>query len=50
MKTLTVNEPSSDLKNLLAAARKDRVLLKHNGRPVALVIDVREKDEEQILI
>ena len=48
MKTVTIEHPTEELKDLLAASHEDRVLLKRNGKPVALVIDVRKKDEEQI--
>jgi hypothetical protein len=36
------------LDDVLVQARKDRVLLKRGDRPVALVISVEGKDEEQI--
>jgi hypothetical protein len=48
MKTLTVEHPSGELKHVLAVSRQGRVLVKHKGKPLALVIDVRHKDEEQI--
>jgi antitoxin (DNA-binding transcriptional repressor) of toxin-antitoxin stability system len=48
MKTMSIEHPKDELKELLAAAHEDRVLVKRGGKPVALVIDVREKDEEQI--
>jgi len=48
MKTLTIENPSGELKDVLAASRQGRVLVKRKGKPVALVIDVRNKDEEQI--
>jgi len=40
--------PHAGLGQILAAARNDRVLLKRGGRPIALVIGVEDKDEEQI--
>jgi hypothetical protein len=48
MKTVTIEHPTEELKDLLAASHEDRVLVKRKGKPVALVIDVRKKDEEQI--
>ena len=48
MKTVTIENPTEELKELLSASHDDRVLVKRGGKPVALVIDVREKDEERI--
>jgi hypothetical protein len=48
MKTMTIEHPTEELKEILSASLKDRVLVKRAGKPVALVIDVRKKDEEQI--
>ncbi len=48
MKTLTIEHPTGDLKDLLDASKRGNVLVKRQGRPLALVISVRDKDEEQI--
>jgi hypothetical protein len=49
MKKMTIDESGRALLDeVLANARKDRVLLKRGGRPVALVINVEDKDEEQL--
>jgi hypothetical protein len=49
MRKVTIDETSAGLlDDVLDQARKERVLLKRCGRPVALVINVEDKDEEQI--
>jgi hypothetical protein len=47
MKTMTINATTA-LDELLRAAKSDRILLKQGEKPVALLINVEDKDEEQI--
>jgi len=48
MRTVAIDKPEGELKSLLDASRRGRVLVKRNGKPLAVLIDVRDKDEEQI--
>ena len=49
MKKMTIDQSETSLlAQVLASAKKDRVLLKFGGRPVALVINVEDKDEDQL--
>ena len=48
MKTIAVSRPSEDLQEVLDASTQGRVLVKRGGKPVAVVINVQDKDEEQI--
>jgi hypothetical protein len=49
MKKLTIDRSDPKfLTNVLVATRSDRVLLKRGGKPVALVINMEDRDEEQI--
>jgi hypothetical protein len=48
MKETTLEQFAKDLPGTMQAAQRERVLITHNGKPLALVVGVENKDEEDI--
>ncbi len=46
MKETNVDELTRDLSGFLDAAQRDRVLIMRQGKPVALLIGIEDKEEE----
>ncbi len=46
MKEFTLEQLSSDVGQIMAAAQRERILITRNGEPVALVVGIENKDEE----
>jgi prevent-host-death family protein len=46
MKEFTLEQLSSDIGQIMAAAQRERILITRNGEPVALVVGIENKDEE----
>ncbi len=48
MKKATVRRFADDPKSILKAAQRDRVLVTRNGKPVALIVGLENKDAEDL--
>ena len=46
MKEFILEQLSSDVGQIMAAAQRERILITRNGEPVALVVGIENKDEE----
>ncbi|HMF11434.1 MAG TPA: hypothetical protein VKE94_03990 [Gemmataceae bacterium] len=48
MKETTLEQFAKDVPGAMQAAQRERVLITQNGKPLALVVGVENKDEEDI--
>lgn len=48
MKEVTIEQFAPDVRALLEAALQERVVITREGRPVAIVIGIENKDEEDL--
>jgi PHD/YefM family antitoxin component YafN of YafNO toxin-antitoxin module len=48
MKQKTLEEFAQDVRGLLEAAQRERILVTRDGKPLALVVGVENKDEEDL--
>ena len=46
MKEFILEQLSSDVGQIMAAAQRERILITRKGEPVALVVGIENKDEE----
>jgi prevent-host-death family protein len=46
MKEMTLEQLSPEVSQIMAAAQRERILITRKGEPIALVVGIENKDEE----